>query len=623
MEKITADDPIAQSTDVVSGSIAQLAELFPDAVAEGKIDFDVLKQLLGGEVDEREERYGLNWHGKRRARQLALTPSLGTLRPCPEESVAWDTTQNLMIEGDNLDVLKLLQKSYSGKVKLIYLDPPYNTGNDFVYPDKFRDRIQHYLEITGQRESDAPVTTNSESSGRFHTQWMNMMLPRLKVAKNLLTDDGVICISIDDTEQATLKILCEELFGEENFIATIVWQKRYVSNVTAKWLSDMHDFVLVFAKDRTKVSVNDWERTTEQLKAYRNPDNDPRGDWRAQDLSASKPYTAGMFDIVGPTGKTFSPPPNRYWRCNREQFEKWRSDKRIWWGVNNDARPMLKSFLKETENGVTPHTWWDHKFAGHNKEATLELKALFDGNSPFDTPKPVKLMTRLIDLFCLGHEIVMDFFAGSGPLPHAAVNYAVENGRGMRYIAVQIPEQTDRDDYKTIADVCKERMRRVAGSVSSAQAVGGCDVGFRVFKLDSSNIETWDPNREDLDGTLEDHVDHVKEDRSDDDVLYELLLKLGLDLCVPIEQRSIAGKTVHSIGAGVLFACLDKAIKTDDVETLAHGIVDWHKELVPAGESTVVFRDSAFGTEDKDRDVVKTNLSAILHQHGLENVRSL
>ncbi len=646
MEKITADDPIAQSADIVSDNISQLAELFPEAITEGKIDFDVLKQLLGGAVDERDERYGLNWHGKRRARQLALTPSLGTLRPCPEESVDWDTTQNLMIEGDNLEVLKLLQKSYSGKVKLIYIDPPYNTGHDFVYPDNFRDGIQNYLALTGQRDLDAKTTTNSESSGRFHTQWLNMIYPRLKAAKNLLREDGVICISIDDVEQASLKHLCADIFGEENYVATIVWQKRYVSNVTAKWLSDMHDFVLVYAKDRDKVATNDWDRTAEQLKAYKNPDNDPRGVWRAQDLSASKPYSAGMFDIIGPKGETFSPPPNRYWRCNRQQFDNWRDDNRIWWGVSNDARPMLKAFLEESQNGVKPHTWWDHKFAGHNKEATLELKKLFDGDSPFDTPKPVKLTTRLLELFCSGDQIVMDFFAGSGPLAQSAMQFGSEKEKSLRYIAIQIPEPADRKDYMTIAEICKERLRRVGRSIRSELKGSSSDLGFRVFKLDASNIETWDPNRDDLDASLEDHVDHVKEDRSDNDVLYELLLKLGLDLCVPIEQRTVAELaksfggarkdaegpkdlassatlTVHSIGAGVLFACLDKAITSDDVEPLAHGIVDWHNELAPAGDSTVVFRDSAFGTEDKDRDVVKTNLSAILQQHGLKNVRSL
>jgi adenine-specific DNA-methyltransferase len=271
MKKIAPGDPETQSPDLVAENIEKLKALFPEAVTEGKIDFDVLRQVLGGDVDDRDERYGLNWHGKRRARQLALTPSTGTLRPCPEESVDWDSTQNLMIEGDNLEVLKLLQKSYSGKVKLIYIDPPYNTGNDFVYPDDFRDNIKNYLELTGQVEGGARISSNTEASGRFHTDWLNMMYPRLKLARNLLQEDGVICISIDDVEEANLRKLCDDVFGEENHLATIVWQKRYVSNVTAKWLSDMHDFIVTYARNKECVVVNTWERTDAQLAAYRKP----------------------------------------------------------------------------------------------------------------------------------------------------------------------------------------------------------------------------------------------------------------------------------------------------------------------------------------------------------------
>ena len=350
IKPLRTSDEGSRSADIVAGNIDQLKTLFPEAVTEGKVDFEVLRQLLGGAVEDREEKYGLNWHGKRRARQLALTPSTGTLRPCPEDSVDWGTTQNLMIDGDNLEVLKLLQKSYAGLVKLIYIDPPYNTGNDFVYRDDFRDNIKNYLEVTAQVTPEGQkVTTNAETSGRFHTTWLNMMYPRIKLARSLLRTDGVICISIDDNEQANLRKVCDDVFGEENHIATIVWQKRYVSNVTAKWLSDMHDFVLIYARSRDLVNVNAWDRTEDQLQAYKNPDADPRGPWRAQDLSASKPYSAGQFAIMGPTGLSFDPPPNRYWRCSRQQFESWKSDNRIWWGVNRDARPMLKTFLSEVE----------------------------------------------------------------------------------------------------------------------------------------------------------------------------------------------------------------------------------------------------------------------------------
>lgn len=624
MKKLTANDPETRSPDLVAENVERLKALFPELVTEGPdgaaVNVDLLKQLVGDKtVTDADEKYGLNWHGKRRARQLALTPSTGTLRPCPEDSVDWDTTQNLMIEGDNLEVLKLLQKSYAGKVKLIYIDPPYNTGKDFVYPDDFKDNIKNYLELTGQVEGVRKISSNTETSGRFHTDWLNMMYPRLKLARNLLRADGVICISIDDVEQANLRKLCDDAFGEENHIATIVWQKRYVANVTAKWLSDMHDFVLVYGRNKDQVEINSWDRTEEQLTAYRNPDNDPRGDWRAQDLSASKPYAAGIFTIVGPTGKSFDPPPNRYWRCNRPQFESWVAENRIWWGINDDARPMLKAFLSESSRGITPHTWWDYGFAGHNKEATLELKALFDGDAPFDTPKPVRLMRKLIELFCSGDEVVLDFFSGSAAFGHAAFEVARHaDSRRNRFILVQLQEPIERAGYRSISDVAKERLRRAAKKIKAESPLFRGDLGFRVFKLDSSNIRAWEPDRDDLEQTLLDHQEHLKSDRTEADVLYELLLKLGLDLCVPIEQRTISGKAVHSIGGGVLLACLSTQITRDEVEPLAQGIVAWHTELAPAGDTTCVFRDSAFAD-----DVAKTNLAAILSQHGHANVRSL
>lgn len=625
MHKIDASSAEARSADLLASNIEQLKALFPELITEGPkgaaVNIDVLKALVGdATVTDADEKYGLNWHGKRRARQLALTPSTGTLRPCPEESVDWDSTQNLMIEGDNLEVLKLLQKSYAGKVKLIYIDPPYNTGKDFVYPDDFRDNIRNYKELTGQFDAEGkPRTSNPESSGRFHTDWLNMIYPRLKLAKDLLRDDGVICISIDDVEEANLRKVCDDIFGEENHLATVVWQKRYVSNVTAKWLSDMHDFIVIYAKNRESVGINAWDRTDEQVAAYKNPDSDARGVWRAQDLSASKPYSAGIFAISGPTGLSFSPPPNRYWRCNREQFDKWQADDRIWWGVNKDARPMLKAFLSESERGITPHTWWDHEFAGHNKEATLEMKSLFDGDSPFDTPKPVRLLRRLIELFCADHQTVMDFFCGSAAFGHAAMQLVAEGARScLPTILVQLPEPIQRAGYRSIADISKERLRRASKLLRTENPLFAGDLGFRVFKLDLSNIRAWNPQSPDLEADLLTHQEHLIENRSESDLLYELLLKLGLDLCVPIERRSIAGKDVHSVGGGVLMACLAERMVTADVEAVAQGIVAWHKALAPEGDTTCVFRDSAFAN-----DVAKTNMAAILMQNGIQNVRSL
>lgn len=634
MKKLTLQDTDTKSLDIIADNIAQLQALFPDAFTEGQIDFAVLKQLLGGTIDDREEKYSLNWHGKRRARQLALMPSTGTLRPCPEDSVDWDATQNLMIEGDNLEVLKLLQKSYSGKVKLIYIDPPYNTGGDFVYPDDYRDNIQNYLELTGQIDATGRrLTSNTEASGRFHTDWLNMMYPRLFLARQLLREDGVMLVSIDDGEVANLKLAMNEIFGEENFLAHIVWQKRYVSNVTAQYLSDMHDHILVYARQKEAVRVNRLPRTEEQLGDYKNPDNDPRGPWRAQDLSASKPYSAGLFTITTPAGIQVDPPPGRYWRCNQAQYEEWVTNNRIWFGVNGTARPMLKAFLSEVQEGLTPNTWWSYDFAGHNKEATLEIKALFDGSSPFDTAKPIKLLRRILELFTELDSLVLDFFAGSGTTGQAVMAQNAEEDGNRRYILVQLPEPLDPDDKdqkaasdfcdklgkpSNIAEVTMERLRRAGQKVRAESPMFAGDTGFRVFKLDSSNIQAWDPDRDNLPHSLLSSVDHLKSERTEQDILFELLLKLGLDLTVPIEHRTIAGKTVHSIGSGALLACLVDHIGREEVEPLALGIAAWHKEQSPVRESSVVFRDSAFTD-----DVAKTNLASILQQHGLDNVRSL
>ncbi len=611
------------SKDITAENIEALKRLFPECVTEGKVDFDVLRELLGDEIDHRPERYSFTWNGKSLARRIAQMPSTGTLRPCPEESVNWDTTQNIFIEGDNLEVLKLLQKSYHKRVKMIYIDPPYNTGNEFIYPDKYQDNLETYLRYTGQKDqAGLKLSANTETSGRHHTNWLNMMWPRLKLARNLLRDDGVIFISIDDTEAANLIQVCNEIFGEENHIATIVWQKRYVSNVTAKWLSDMHDFILLYARDRESVSVASWERNEEQLAAYKNPDNDERGPWRAQDLSASKPYSAGLFSISGPTGKKFSPPPNRYWRCNEDQFERWSRDNRIWWGVNRDARPMLKSFLSESDRGIKPHTWWDYSFAGHNKEATLELKKVFDGDAPFDTPKPTKLMGRMLDLVCQDGDLVLDFFAGSAPLAEAALRRTAQ-GHPLKFIMVQLPEITEREDFNTIADIAKSRIRRVIqdasvqvelnGTESISSDDGAYSLGCRMFNLDSSNLSAWEAEFDALESSLLDAIQNTKPDRSELDVLYELILKYGLDLTVPVDERLINEKTVYVVGAGALIVCLADGITLDLVEGIAALKAELEPEIM-----RVVFKDAGFPD-----DVVKTNTVQILRQAGVDDVKSL
>lgn len=627
IQKINLDHPGAQSADLVSANIEQLKALFPELITEGAngvaVNADVLKALVGDHsVTDADEKYGLNWHGKRRARQLALTPSMGTLRPCPEESVDWDTTQNLMIEGDNLEVLKLLQKSYAGKVKLIYIDPPYNTGKDFVYPDNFQDNIKNYLELTGQTEGGKKIRSNTEASGRFHTDWLNMMYPRLKLARNLLSDDGAIFVSIGEDEIANLQLIMNDVFGEENAVVSVVWRKRVSPANDAKWFSSDHDFVVIFAKNKENWRPKKLLRNEQQLSNYRNPDNDPRGPWNSATYTCNKSKDERpnlYYPIRNPhTGEDVWPKETAVWKYGPEVTAQQQADNRIYWGVDGKAAfPRAKLFLSEMD-GVVPRSVWDYDDVGHTQEATTELKALFDGSQVFDSPKPVKLVERILDLCCDSpDDIVLDFFAGSGTTGHACYSRG-SSGNSVRFILVQLPEHLGTDLFESISDITRARLCRAAEKIKSDNPLFSGDTGFRVFKLDHSNIRAWNPSPADLEASLFDHQDHLLEGRSEEDVLYELLLKLGLDLCVPIEQRTIAGREVHSVGGGVLMTCLAEQITREQVEPLAQGIIDWHKELDPAGDTTCVFRDSAF--ED---DVAKTNLAAILEQHGIQNVRSL
>ncbi len=624
IEKIQPGAPESQSADLTADNIAQLRTLFPELVTEGPkgvaINIDVLKGLVGdATVTDADEKYGLNWHGKRAARQLALTPSTGTLRPCPDESVDWDTTQNLMIEGDNLEVLKLLQKSYAGKVKLIYIDPPYNTGKDFVYPDNFHDSIQNYMELTGQVEGGRKISSNTDASGRFHTDWLNMIYPRLKLAHSLLSPDGFIFVSLDDGEIANLKAVCNEIFGEENFAGCISWQKTYSPANDKKGIDAMHDYVLVYAKSDAAV-VNLLPRTAKQDDAYSNPDDDPRGPWKAVDATRSEHRDYAFYPITTPSGREVWPAQGRSWVFTKEELPGLVADSRLWFGKDGSSKPSKKLFLTDVKQGVVPTTWWTHEDAGHNDESKKELKALFPEGLPFDTPKPTRLVRRILQLSTksdAGH-IVMDFFAGSGTTAQAVLDQNAEEGGNRRFITVQLPERAS-NQFTTLAEVTRERAKRAAVKLRGDLAVSkDVDLGFRAFRLDTSNITAWAPKRDDLAKSLFDHLDHVVAGRSDDDVLYEMLLKLGLDLCVPIESKPIAGKTVKSIGGGVLLACLDEQIAVADAEPLALGIVGWSREQQTAGEVTCVFRDSAF-----ENDVAKTNLAAILEQHGIAKVRSL
>ena len=626
METIASHASETRSVDVVAENIQQLRSLFPEAFVEGKVDFEVLRQLFGDELDDRDEKYGLNWHGKRLSRQLALTPSTGTLRPCLEESLDWDTTRNLMIEGDNLEVLKLLQKSYSGKVKLIYIDPPYNTGKDFVYLDDYRDSIRNYLELTGQVDRESRIlSSNSETSGRFHTNWLNMIYPRLKLARNLLNPQGVMIISLDDGELAGLKMVCDEIFGEECFAATIAWKKRSTPP-NDRVVGAQHDYLLVYAKNPDQ-GLRLRRRSPEQLAKYKNPDNHPKGSWAAGDLMANVKggrYVKSLyFPIVNPrTGEEFYPSSQGNWRFNREKIQHLLDNNEICFGKNDKGRPKLKRFLCDIKEGITWTTLWD--FVPLNTDGSKEMAEIFGNMAVFENPKPVGLLQSIIQLGGSKDGIVLDFFAGSGTTGAAVMMENIASEQSMRYIMVQLPEECGEESqaaqhgFHTLSDLCKERLRRVAKNIVNEHPDYNGDLGFRTFKLDYSNIRAWSPDRDNLSETLLDNIDHIVMGRSEEDILYELIIKLGLDLCVPIETQPIVGKTIHSVGAGTLLACLDDNLARDIVEPLALGIADWHAKLAPVGDTMVFFRDSAF--ED---DVAKTNCTAILQQYGLSSIRSL
>lgn len=645
MQRLTAGDPETRSADLVARNIERLRELLPEAFKEDGIDFEVLKQLLGGQVNEREEKYGLNWHGKRRARQLALTPSTGTLRAAPEESVDWETTQNLMIEGDNLEVLKLLQKSYAGKIKLIYADPPYNTGGDFVYPDDYQDNIRNYLELTGQTDSEGRVlSSNTETSGRFHTDWLNMMYPRLKIARNLLREDGVLLVSINDIEAPSLRFLLNEIFGEENFLCQFVWNNEGNVDQQSK-IKGVHEYIVAYSRNVEFVaspSVIDpnieetsklYNDTIENSITKNGPANPPSEVLIPEGFPAA--FTEGIIsprddqwphiysEITVTDGKVVSPVVVKSGWSSRNLLELF---------IKNGCVPIVDSSGKETWFALT-HTGAIYGYKRRSEMQGHVLSVIRNVGTTkqnsnmlarwgieFPYPKPVFLLQYLVSVFTNNdsRDIVLDFFAGSGTMGHAVMVQNAEDQGDRRFVLVQFPEPTGREPLATIAEITKERLRNSGKKISTERPLFTGDIGFRVFKLDSSNIRAWDPDPNDLEGTLLENVEHIRPDRSEQDVLYELLLKLGLDLCVPIEERTIAGKTVHSIGGGVLLACLAERIGRDEVEPLAEGIVGWHRELAPAGDVTCVFRDSAFTD-----DVAKTNLAAILDQHGLENVRSL
>lgn len=653
IKKIELGAPESQSADLLANNLAQLRKLFPELVTESAkgpaINVDVLKSLVGdATVTDADEKYGLNWHGKRTARQLALTPSTGTLRPCPDESVDWDTTQNLMIEGDNLEVLKLLQKSYAGKVKLIYIDPPYNTGSDFVYPDNFQNSIQNYMELTRQVEGGRKIGSNTEASGRFHTEWLNMIYPRIRLARDLLRSDGLLFISIGQAEIQNLILACNEIFGEENKIG-IVGRSMKSGGNSGKFFSPNLEFIVAYArsvdeargfKTRMSQALKDSVYNHVEKEGPRKGENYRTMGLYQASLTLGRSKNARYF-IDCPDGTKCIPPEGKRWRVVEPSYFEMLRAGDIEFKVT-DTSPLLDEEGMQSRWNIYTKIWLrDREEEGQipvdiltKYENRHSAKELLELGVPFPFAKPTALIRHLLEISQTGDtDLIVDFFAGSGTTGHAVVAQNAADEQSRRFLLVQLPEVLDPDNEehrasieacdaasrpRNLAELTKERLLRAGKKVRAESPLFSGDVGFRVLKLDTSNIRAWSPSREHVEQSLLDALDHVDPTRTNQDVLHELLLKLGVDLCVSIQSKSIAGKSVQSIGGGVLLACLDEQITMADADPLALGIVAWHREQQTAGEVTCVFRDSAF-----ENDVAKANLAAILEQHGIAKVRSL
>ena len=566
------------SMDLEAENRSRLAAVFPECFSEGKLDLEKLLALCGNYTADDFEKYEFRWKGKADCLKLAQKRSSATLRPCREESVNFDTTQNLYLEGDNLEVLKLLQTAYYRQVKMIYIDPPYNTGHDFVYADDFADPLAKYKEVTQQA-----TKSNPETMGRYHTNWLNMMYPRLKLASNLLRDDGVIFISIDDNEVDNLKKLCNEVFGEENFVAILVWERAYAPKNDARFISNSHDYVLMYAKSIESFTIGRLPRTEEANARYSNPDDDPRGVWKASDISVKTYNAACDYPITTPSGRKVEPPAGRCWRLSKNAFLERLHDNRIWFGPDGNGTPALKRFLSELKyDGMAPTSIMFYKEVGHSQEGAQEVTKLLDAGV-FDGPKPVRLLLRLMTLAHTDKDsIILDFFSGSGTTAHAVMQKNSEDGGSRKFIVVQLPEiceegsEAFKAGYKNICEIGKERIRRAGQKIKDANPLFTGDTGFKVFKLDSSNLKLWDgsPLTQDdlltLSERLNDMIDRVKPDRSDEDVIAEIMLKLGVPLTEEVSRQELDGHTFYTVGKdNLLLVCLQDKLSTDDLEKLA------------------------------------------------------
>jgi adenine-specific DNA-methyltransferase len=635
---IVKGDPQSTSENVIGENIIRLREMFPDLLVEDgggryTVDIEVLRQLVGdATVSSSDEKYGLSWHGKRKARQIALTPSTGTLLPCPGESVGWQGTRNLLIEGDNLEVLKLLQKSYSRKIKAIYIDPPYNTGRNLIYPNDYQDGVRTYLEVTGQIEGGNKLQSSSESGGRFHTNWLSMIYPRLKVARNLLAPDGVLIVTIDDNEVSQLGVVLREVFEEGNFDHVCVPVIHNPRGVQGKNFSYVHEYAYfvypagtkaicdrkIENEDVTWSHLRNWGSESERSDAkncfYPIMVKDGVivgfGDVCPDEFHPNQTEVIDGVSYVYPIDKAGV---ERKWRYARQSVET----------IASMLQVRQTSYGYEIELGKTFglfRTIWSDKRYDANEYGTGLVGELVPG-SPFTFPKSLWAVYDSL-LAVVGNDpdaVVLDFFAGSGTTGHAVMELNKDTGGSRRFILVQLPEPVDGNKkFPTIFEVTKARLKAAGESIKAKTPMFAGDVGFRVFKLASSNIRAWDAQPSDLEGTLLANAEHIVPGRTEHDVLYELLLKLGLDLCAPIEEKAVAGKSVHSVGGGALIVCLADGVTRDLVEPLSAGIIAWIKELAPAVVTRVVFKDSGFAD-----DIAKTNMAAVLSQNGITDVRSL
>lgn len=595
---------------------AQLKTLVPEAFTEDAIDFDRLKALLGEIVEQGQERYSFTWPGKTQAIRAAQTPSVGTLAPDKDASEDWDTTQNLYLEGDNLEILKLLQKSYTSKVKMIYIDPPYNTGKDFVYPDNYGEGLKTYLEYTGQIDGEGKkITTNTETDGRYHSKWLNMMYPRLMLARNLLKDDGVIFISIDDHEQANLKKICDEVFGAENFIAQVIWERAYAPVNTKKYFSESHDYVLVYAKKLEFIPSLSLTRSEESNARYENPDNDPRGPWQSDNFSVGPAVSEKIYPITTPSGRVVTPPDGRCWLLTKERYQEFLIDNRIYFPRSGDGIPRIKRFFSEVKQGQTPMTLWKHTEVGHSQDATKKLKELFDDKSYFDYPKSIPLIKRMIDLVAKDDDIVLDFFSGSATTAHAVIELNAEDGRDRKFIVSQLQEMTPEDSearkagYQNIAELGRERIKRAGAKIKAefaeklAERETQLDTGFRAYRLTASTFNTWDvTSADDLQGKLLNATSLIKADANTDDVLAELILKSGFGLSETVTENEIGGVKVYSVAGGELMIVLSGALSENAVRAIAE-----------TNPNRFVAREDAFPD-----DASLTNTAQVMKDKGID-----